>query len=109
LFVTGVQNAIDEKHPKGKKYTESELIKHRTNWYRIVSSEQNADELEVPPQANDPDFRDWLRQLFVTTYGRAPTRKEIDELCAKSIIKTGFERVTYEDLEAFIEQEGQKL
>lgn len=96
--------AYDEKHPKGKKYTESELIKHRTNWYSSVNSEQEVVDLELPPQASDPAFREGLRQLFVTTYGRAPSRKEIDQLCAKSIIKTGFDIGTLEDFEEFLKE-----
>ena len=80
--------SYNEKHPKGKKYTESELIYHRTNWYRLVKSGQEDVELELPPQANDPGFREGMRQFFVTAYGKAPSRKEIDHLLAKSIINS---------------------
>ena len=30
-------STYDHKHPKGTKYTESELIRHRDNWYERVS------------------------------------------------------------------------
>ena len=100
--------AYNEKHPKGKKYTESELIRHRTNWYDIVKSGQENVELELPPQVNDPAFREGLRQLFVTTHGRAPSCKEIDHLCAKSVIKTGTERITFEEFEAFIKESDEQ-
>lgn len=94
--------SYNEKHPKGKKYTESELIKHRTAWYDCIKRGQENVELELPPQADDPAYREGIRQLFVTTYGCAPSRKEIDHLLAKSIVNTGSENMTLEELKAFL-------
>ncbi|MBU1196730.1 MAG: HNH endonuclease [Proteobacteria bacterium] len=96
--------AYDEKHPKGRKYTESELIMHKTNWYKQVKSELENTEFELPPQANDPEFRELMRQFFVKKHGREASRKEIDELLAKSIIETMVERVSSEKFDSFFKE-----
>lgn len=63
------------------------------------------DGLELPPLANDPYVRDGIRQLFVKTYGRTPSRKEIDHLFAQSImVSTGTETVTFEEMESLYQE-----
>ena len=49
--------AYDPKHPKGRKYTESELIEHRNRWYEKV---KNACFLLVHPECIELD-----RKLFL--------------------------------------------
>ncbi len=74
----------------------------RTEGYNVASTDQfNNVELELPLQANDQAYREGMRRLFVKTHGRAPSRKEIDNLFAKSIIKNGIDSVTLEELETF--------
>ena len=44
-----------------------------------------------------------MRQLFVKTYGRAASRKEIDNLLAKCIISTGIDIGSFEELEYIVQ------
>jgi hypothetical protein len=61
--------------------------------------------LEMPPQANDPAIREAMRQLYVQTHGKAPTRDEIDEMLATSLITSGVDQVTAQDLAEFEEMQ----
>ena len=59
--------------------------------------------LEMPPQASDPAIREAMRQLYVQTHGKAPTRDEIDEMLAASLITSGGDQATEQDLAEFEE------
>jgi hypothetical protein len=61
--------------------------------------------LEIPPQANDPAIREAMRQLYVQSHGRAPTRDEIDEMLAACLITSGVDQVTAQDLAEFEEMQ----
>ena len=62
----------------------------------------------MPPQANDPAIRECMRQLYVQTHGKAPTRDEIDEMLAKSIITSGTDHLTALDWAA-IQKDKEEL
>ena len=56
--------AYDVKHPKGKKYTESELIQHKNRWYTKVKDSTHFDEkeeIEKHPDINDESIREGVR------------------------------------------------
>jgi len=61
--------------------------------------------LEMPPQANDPAIREAMRQLHVQIHGKAPTRDEIDEMLATSLITSGIDQITALDLAEFEEMQ----
>ncbi len=60
--------AYNPKHPKGRKYTESELIKHRDRWYEKVKNEHL---LIIHPDCVDLDRNLFLkiREILPTTGG----------------------------------------
>lgn len=61
--------------------------------------------LEMPPQASDPAIREAMRQLYVQTHGKAPTRDEIDEMLAASLITSGVDQVTAQDFDELEEMQ----
>jgi hypothetical protein len=54
--------------------------------------------LEMPLQAKDPTKREAMRQLYVQTHGKPATRAEVDHMLAGSIIVSGVDHVTDQDL-----------
>ncbi|NHC37048.1 HNH endonuclease [Scytonema millei] len=50
--------AYDPKHPKGRKYTESELMEHRNRWYEKV---KNVGVLLVHPECIELDRNSFLK------------------------------------------------
>lgn len=66
-----------------------------------AKSDNSTDELEMPPQANDPAIRDIVRRQLLRTYGRAPTKKEVDQMLAKTVVMSGVDHTTEQDLAEF--------
>ena len=56
-------NAYNPHHPKGKKYTEAELIRHRDNWYKKV---ENSNVVQTNETYRELDIKTYLqiKELF---------------------------------------------
>lgn len=93
--------AYDPTHPKGRKYTESELIGHRDTWYAKIRDSKGLEalnDIEMPSYSDDPAIREGLILLLRDTLGRLPTKEEVDQAFSKAHVITGTESVNFNDL-----------
>jgi len=70
----------------------------------LTPTPPSRDPIELPPEANDPFYRDLMRQELVKRLKRAPTSREVDEELAQMLIKRGTDYIQPEDLGEFGEK-----
>lgn len=79
----------DPKHPKGKRYTESELIAHRDSWYQKVRDSNGL----APQEMTSVDAARAMTQIFLDNFPKLQriaeeiAQQRVDELCSE-ILKT---------------------
>jgi len=93
--------AYNLKHPKGRKYSESELKEHKNRWYSKVKESNGFEAVKyvvLPNDVSDPEIRDGITLLLSKTLGRLPTQQEIENVQSRAQVTEGSEHVSYDDL-----------
>jgi hypothetical protein len=88
--------AYDPKHPKGRRYTNSELRQHRDRWYEKVS---NRISMVEPPDCIDLD-----RKLFLKIREILPSQKGSISFMREHSYGTPFLRNRHDDLLRYLDQ-----
>ncbi len=87
--------AYDPKHPKGRKFTTSELKGHRDRWYEKVRSNQGI--------VTSPDYLAIDRELLVKIREILPSTSEVIELMRTQDFYGTFPRENLKALHKFIQ------
>lgn len=72
------------------------------------AQENESDFKKLPPWVQDPCIQEGVRQLFIKTFGRAPSQRELYDMLNKTIIEKHTGTLTDEDWALFMTEQNSK-
>jgi len=102
------------RHPLGIKYSPKELRRHRNQWWKYCTQfpagvdSPKPDFSNLPASLQDPAIQGGVRQLFIKTFGRAPSKQELYDLLIKTRPERAISYPTHEDLSLWEMEEKAK-
>lgn len=91
---------IDPQKREALEYQikEQQWHKQRSRLSDDTAKERQPDLAELPLSTQDPAILEGMRQLFINTFHRAPSKRELYDMLNRTIIERGTEMVTEDDL-----------
>ncbi|MGO9018097.1 MAG: toll/interleukin-1 receptor domain-containing protein [Syntrophobacteraceae bacterium] len=110
VFLDKHWSRIDPQKREALEYQikEQQWHKRPATLSDVSEKEWQPDFADLPPSIQDPGIKETARQLFIKTFGHAPSKRELYDMLNETIIERGTETVSEEDWALFMAEQDSR-